>query len=281
MRRIALAVLLLTAGSLAAQTVTPSQSVPSAPEEPAAAHGIDQVDTAPVNGAIATPLPQQQRRRLRKYDIPELTGARQALGSQLIDGRLPKPRLDYVATDNGVTQRISFFEGDLVIVRMSGAGGTMVKRLILPRDAAAAYLGSASAEKLTRISPTSLPQANDRRAALLRVYGDDGKYVERRFDPTGVVPRELHVQLLPLQDLLRAISEDRTVTSTVAGYAPKAGDELVADDNQVYRVVRVVADSGLVELRAVSQPTVLYVSKDDLYNYFVGAHRVTRNEGAH
>lgn len=280
MRTFALAVFLLAAGTLAAQTVTPSQSVPQ-PETQAPPHGIDEVDTAPVNGAIATPLPEQQRRRLRKYDIPELTGARQALGSQLIDGRLPKPRLDFIAADSGITQRISFFEGNLVVVRMSGAGGTMMKKLILPPDAAEAYLAAASSAKVSKIAQASLPAPSERRNATLRVYDADGHAVERRFDPTGVLPREFHVQLLPLQDLLRAISEDRTVTSSVAGYAPKVGDELVSDDNQVYRVVRLVADSGLVELRAVSQPTILYVEKDDLYNYFVGAHRPAVAEGAH
>src|SRR5438034_6135346 len=43
-------------------------------------HGIEMVDSAPLGGAIAPPLPEAQKRKLKKYDIPELAGARQASG---------------------------------------------------------------------------------------------------------------------------------------------------------------------------------------------------------
>jgi len=43
---------------------------------------------------------------------------------------------------------------------------------------------------------------------------------------------------MPLQDLLRAISEDRGVTSTLPNYDPKVGDELVADDRKTWREIR-------------------------------------------
>src|ERR1043165_10207707 len=56
-------------------------------------HGIDLVDPAPNGGAIAPPLPEKQRRQLKKLDIPELAGARQALGSQLIAGRSTRLRI--------------------------------------------------------------------------------------------------------------------------------------------------------------------------------------------
>src|SRR4051812_16348946 len=59
-------------------------------------HDISKVDPAPLGGAISVPLPERERKRLEKYEIPELVGSRQALGSQLIDGRLPHPILDYL-----------------------------------------------------------------------------------------------------------------------------------------------------------------------------------------
>ena len=80
-------------------------------------------DPAPPGTVIATPLPEKQRRQMKKLDIPELVGAKQALGSQLVDGRLPKPVLDYVVLDNNVEQRLSIFEKGLVVVHMTGAGG--------------------------------------------------------------------------------------------------------------------------------------------------------------
>ena len=93
--------------------------------------------------------------------------------------------------------------------------------------------------------------------------------MERTFDPMGTLPKRLADQVLPLEDLLRALYEDRAVTNTVAGYKPKAGDELVGDDRRIYRVERVV-DGRLVELRCLSQPMRLYVAAKDLYLYFIG-----------
>src|SRR4051812_33871425 len=92
-----------------------SQSQLPAPA-PTATHDISQVDVAPLGGAIAVPLPERERKKLAKYDIPELAGSRQAIGSQRIDGRLPKPLVDYSATTADIYQRLSIFEGGLVVV---------------------------------------------------------------------------------------------------------------------------------------------------------------------
>jgi hypothetical protein len=69
---------------------------------------------------------------------------------------------------------------------------------------------------------------------------------------------------------MRAVVEDRTVTNSVANYIPKAGDELVGDDRNVYRVVRVVEDQGIVELKCLTNPTTIYVKQSELANYFIG-----------
>lgn len=240
-------------------------------ESPPAGHDITKVDAVSPSSAIAVPLPEAQRRRLKRYEIPELAGSKQALGSQLIDGQLPAPLLDYAVHEGSIDQRVSFFAGDLVVVRMTGAGGAIHKKLILPHDATVAYLKAASAAALRGVRLQDLSAPNDTRSARLRIYEADGTHVERVFDPRRSLPKELATQIAPLADLLRAISEDRTVTSTVAGYEPKVGDELVGDDQKTYRVVRVVEESGIVELRCLGQPTSIWVAKKDLYNYFVGA----------
>ena len=49
----------------------------------------------------------------------------------------------------------------------------------------------------------------------------------------------------------------------------KVGDQLVGDDQKVYRVTR-IADGDIVELQCLSQPTRLYVEMKDLYHYFIG-----------
>jgi hypothetical protein len=169
-----------------------------------------------------------------------------------------------------VDQRISLFEGGLVVIRLSGAGGVIHKRLVIPDDAMQKYLDRASAKSLATVAQRELADPTERRRAFIRIYGHEGKFVERIFDPASVRPKRLDDQLAPLEDLLRVLSEDRTVTSTVAQYEPKVGDQLVADDRKVWRVARIITESGVVELRCTTAPQIMYVAKKDLYNYFVG-----------
>jgi hypothetical protein len=240
------------------------------PADPPPPHDITKVDPAPLGGAIAVPLPEQEQKKLRKYNIEELGGSRQALGSQIIDGRLPLPLLDYHVRNGVLDQRLSMFEGGLVVIRMTGAGGTIQKRVIIPSDAMKKYLDPASPEKLGRIRNSELTQPDEKRAALLRVYTKQLEYVERTFDPAGSKPKVIHDAVTPLEDLLRAISEDRGVTSSLPNYEPQVGDELVGDDRKTWRVERIIKDGEIVQLRCTSQPTIMYVAKKDLYNYFVG-----------
>jgi len=255
-------VLLLTCGTLqlAAQAPPSVNGIP---------HDITQVDPAPIGGSISVPLPPSQQRRLKKYDMPELTGSHQAIGSQLIDGRLPRPLVDFVVHSSKVEQRLSLFEGGLVVVHMSGAGGTIRKKVVIPPETLKAYLNGIQPAALTHLQLKK--PSPGRSAASLRVYGDDGKPFIVAYDPISPLPKALHEGILPLEDLLRAISEDRSVTSTMAGYQPKVGDQLVGDDRKTYRVERVMDEGRVVELHCTSQPTIMYVAAKDLYNYFVGA----------
>ena len=257
--------LLLAATPLFAQSRPPAQGIPEDPT-----HDISMVETAPLGGAIAVPLPERYRKRLQRYEIPELVGSRQALGPQLIDGHLPRPILDYSASQNDVHQRLSIFEGGLVVVDIRSAGvGGIHKKVLIPDDALHNYMKAITTASMRTISTADLAAPRDGRRAVLRVYDSAGNFEERSFDPMGTLPKRLADQVVPLEDLLRALYEDRAVTNTVAGYKPKAGDELVGDDRRIYRVERVV-DNRLVELRCLSQPMRLYVAAKDLYLYFIG-----------
>lgn len=232
-----------------------------------AQHDISQVEPASPDAVAATPVPT--KRGFKKYDIPDLAGAQQALGSQLIDGRLRKPLVDFITTEGPIQQRVSIFEGGLVVVNMTGAA-VIRKKLLIPEDALQSYVAAVSPEALSAIEPESLVPAEANHRSRLRVYQADGRFVERSFNPTRVLPKPLNDQIVPLRDLLRAVSEDRSVTSSVAGYEPKAGDELMADDQKIYRVTRVVDGADVVELRCLDAPTTIYVAKKDLHLYFVG-----------
>jgi hypothetical protein len=229
-----------------------------------AQHDITQVDPASPDAAVSTPIPM--KRGWKRYDIPDLAGAQQAIGSQLIDGRLRKPLVDFITAEGPVEQRVSIFEGGLVVVNMTGAA-TIRKKMLIPEGALRTYVAAVSPWALAVVDQQSLAGPEPAHHSLLRLYDADGRFVERTFNPT----KPLNDQITPLRDLLRAVSEDRDVTSSVAGYEPKTGDELVADDQKVYRVLRVV-DGGdpVVELKCLDAPTTIYVAKKDLHLYFVG-----------
>ncbi len=232
-------------------------------------HDISHVEPVAPDAAIATPVPDREQRKLKKYDMPELAGARQAIGPQLIDGRLPKPLADYLIGEGTIEQRISIFEGGLVVVKMTGAA-SIQKKVIIPPDALAQYLRNINARTLQAIDARSLITPERGQRAQLRVYDAAGKYVERVFHPNRVLPKALNDQIAPMRDLLRAISEDRGVSTSIAGYEPRPGDELVADDHKIYRVVRVSSGSNIVELQCLSAPATIYVVKTDLHLYFMG-----------
>ena len=233
-----------------------------------AQHDITKVEPAPSDAAVATPGP---RKPMKKYDVPDLAGAQQAVGSQLLDGRLRKPLIDYIAKTGEIEQRVSLFEGGLVVINMTGASAIR-KKVLIPADAVAQYRNAISIDGVRAIDPRSLAAPDATRYAQLRVYGDNGEFVERVFDPGHMMPKALDDRIRPMRDLLRAVSEDRDVTSSLANYEPREGDELVADDQKIYRVVRVIEGiAGVVELKCLSAPTTIFIAKKDLKEYFVGA----------
>jgi hypothetical protein len=232
---------------------------------------ITTVDPAPPGTAIAV-MPEDPRIDPSKYEIPELAGATQAIGSQLIDGRLPRPLIDYWTRSAAVTERLTLFEGGLLAVRLSVPGGEIRKKVILPPDAVAAYRSELSPPVLRRM-PTFHRSDNALWNGLIRVYDPAGTPVERRFDSTAILPRELEQFRMVMQDLLRAVCQDREVTNTVAGYTPQIGDRLVSDDQRVFEVTSFMGDGQFVELRCISDPTRMYVAVKDLHLRFVGSLR--------
>ena len=146
-------------------------------------HDLSQVDSVPPGATISIPLPPKEQKRLKRYDMPELVGARQALGSQLVDGELPQPLIDFYSRGAALEQRVSIFRSGLAVVSMSGAGGSMLKKLILPADAVAAYRKAASPALLAKIRKGDVTPPSQAQRAFLRLYRDDGSFVELAYDP--------------------------------------------------------------------------------------------------
>jgi hypothetical protein len=188
--------LLILAGRGFAQSSPPVAATREMPT-----HDISMVETAPLGGAIAVPLPERDRKRLQRYEIPELVGSHQALGSQLIDGQLPRPLLDYSASQGELHQRLSIFEGGLVVVDIRNAGvGGIHKKVLIPDDSLRNYMKAITVASLNGVHAAELSAPRDGRRGFLRVYDPSGHFVERAFDPMGTLPKTLADQVVPLED---------------------------------------------------------------------------------
>lgn len=226
--------------------------------------------TAP-GTVISLPNPDLPATYLERYEIPELAGAMPATGSMLVDGRLPRPIIDYVANANGIFQSVSIFENGLLVVRIDSGGARIRKRLLLPADALASYHQRVSP---VTIAGTELSAMSDAATyELLRAYDAKGEPVERRFDPAVVLPTSLELARSMMQDIIRAVGHDREVTNPMAGYEPAVGDRLIREDQRLFEVVRVIEDT-FVELKGLSEPTRMYIGIPDLQQLFVGIHRM-------
>src|SRR5260221_3274309 len=216
-------VMALFAVALVTHSAFPQTNITPTPTPAIPPHDISGVDIVAADGAMATPLPVRQQRRLKKYDLPELTGSRQAVGSQLLDGHLPRPLVDYVESAGELRQRISFFEGGLVVIDLDAPWVASIhKRLIIPDDVLKKYLDAASPKALNAVDQGTLRLPAPSRRATVRIYdGGPPHFVERSFDPIMALPKSLSDVVTPLQDLMRAAVEDRQVTNTVANYIPK------------------------------------------------------------
>jgi hypothetical protein len=245
---------------LHAQTESPS-------EEPT--HDISMVDPAPLNGTLAIPIPEEEDSK--HYEIPELAGCLPALGTQLVNGQLPHPLMDYFVRTPAVRQRITIFESGLVSIHLSGAGGVIRKKVILPPDALDNIRKRFSAAGLASVQYDLEKETSN--VAVLRIYAQDGSPVERRFDPSFTLPMEMEEARRVMEDLISAMAEDRQVTSSLSNYAPHVGDRLVGEDHKAYRVSAVLREGAMVELTSLSEPVKKYYQTRDIHKFFVGTTR--------
>lgn len=233
-------------------------------------HDISQVEVPPLGGTIAPPLTEDER---RNTDIPELAGTSLAIGSQLVEGRLPQPIVDYLVKTRFASQRISMFDTGLVVVRVVGETGTVFKRVKIPLDALETFRNELSPMKLAEIPIDRVKLKPTGDLALIRSYDSMGSHVDRRFDPTTVLPLALEQSRRLLQDLMNAIVQDREVTSTLTNYEPRIGDRLVGEDHKTYIVTALYPQRQTIELTRADQPLKMYIASKDLNKFMVGARR--------
>ena len=221
-----------------------------------------------LGNAISIPTPDEHRLDTRNYNTSELNGAAPAIGSQLIEGRLPKPILDYVSRSSSSMQRISFFEGGLVVVHVEAGGARLRKRVRLPAGAIDPYLAMLSPEQITELRRSDHGLAIANEVSLLRRYLPDGTAVEVDFSNSRILTAEIQRLRTVLDDLVRILSEDREVTNPMIAYTPKLGDKLIGEDQKLYRVTAIKNEGSLLELTSTKDPVTIFVATKDVFTYF-------------
>lgn len=220
--------------------------------------------------AIHVPVPVLTDKELRQYNVVELSGAEPAGDDLLVDGELPLSVLEYLSSLGAIRQRLVIYENGLVTIALDGAGARMRKRVKFPPQAVESYrefFASVHLEKF-QVADHGIP---DRDQAMLRVVLPGAEAIERKFRSTAMLPEPVERLRQVLQDLMRALSEDREVTNPIIGYLPKLGDILVGDDQKTYRVLSVMQEGKLIELASTSEPVRRFVAAADLHLYFIGA----------
>lgn len=226
-----------------------------------------------IGDAISVPLPNLSRRQRKRYETPELSGAKSGNGSHLVDGALPTPLIDYYSRTNQIVQRISIFSNGVVSITLEGAGANVRKKIVIPPDAVENYLSVVSDADLGKVAAEALRAPDERHESFIRRTTADG-FVERRFHPMSVLPNSLQQQRWVLEDLMRVLAEDRQISSPLVDYEPQLGDHLISDDAKTYVVTRLAqtpTDGLIVELSCTREPVKIFVASKDLYNYFVAA----------
>lgn len=203
------------------------------------------------------------------YSSPELTDTRPAVGSQLIDGRLPQPRLDYLIITQKSLQRLSFFERGLVVLHMKAGDANLRKRMLLPEAALDEYLKLLTAEDAARVTRNEILTnglSGDR--GMIRVYRDDGTWEDVVFSNSRVLPSSVQQLRSILDDLIRILAEDRGATNPMAGYIPRIGDKLISEDMKLFEVTALAQEGEIIEFTGLQEPVRVYVAKDDVPSYF-------------
>lgn len=252
-RKLALAAAVVAAAAVASASPTAAQDAPVPTE---------------LGTAISIPTPDEHRLDTRNYNTAELNGAAPAIGSQLIDGRLPRPLLDYGSASSGSLQRISFFEGGLVVLHVEAGGARLRKRVRFPAGAVDVYLDLLSPRQMEMLAKSDMGLAISKDSGYIRRYREDGSPVGVDFSNSRVLPAEIQRLRSVLDDLVRILAEDREVTNPMIVYKPRLGDKLIGEDQKLYKVTGIRNEGTLLELTSTKEPITIFVATKDVFTHF-------------
>lgn len=251
--------------SLAAAVLTFASAAPHLSAQPEEEY----MPPAELGSSISIPKPPEDEIDASKYESPELTDTRPAIGSQLVEGRLPRPLLDYSIVTSKSLQRLTFFEQGLVVLHMKAGDANLRKRMLLPPAALEEYrllLTPDNARTIARNESLINGLSNDR--GIIRVYREDGSHAQIEFSNSRILPAAIQQLRSTLDDLIRILAEDRGATNPLASYVPRIGDKLISEDLKLFEITALAQQGEIVEFTGLQEPIRVYVSRDEIPSYF-------------
>jgi len=216
---------------------------------------------------------QSQKDETEGNITPELAGAIRADGSTLVDGRLPRPFVDYVIELTTVRRTMTLFYSGLVVVTTTHRGNSFAKKILIPPDSIDSYREVISYDRFVDLSDEAELGSPTGGRETIRVYREDGEWAQKTFDASRSIASNLEIMRGLMKDLMRVISEDKDISNPMIGYEPLVGDQLLTEDFTAYRVLRVDPSAGIVEVHGVDDPIRMFVAWKDLETRFVGYSR--------
>lgn len=208
-------------------------------------------------------------------DVPELAGAERVEGIPLVDGKLPKPFVDYCLTVRDSTEKLSLFQSGLVVVSTTSGKTTVRKSVLIPPGAVDEYRKFLTPARLAATQQPDRHLAPTSSTETIRITDEDGQSAIRVIDPATAISSDLGRIRFLVQDLVRVVEEDKEITNPMIDYVPKAGDVLVGNDMSTWTIVSVHATQGFIEVASTSSPVSMYVQIKELEEKFLG-HRTPR-----
>lgn len=204
--------------------------------------------------------------------VPELAGAEPVTGSVLVDGKLPSPFVDYIIVMSPThSQKVTVFQNGLVTVTTTIEEKKSLKKILFPSGAIDIYRQHLNVETLERSDEQPLIATPTRLRETIRIYGDDGKAVERTYDPSLYLPASIENARALLQDLTRIQIEDNEITNPMLNYEPQRGDQLLDQQMKAWKVLKVINDH--VEVQSEKSPLRAWVKVDQLDQQFMSWSR--------
>lgn len=224
---------------------------------------------------VLTALPTLARGAQRQDSqgtVPELAGAERVTGSLLVDGHLPAPWLDYIIDLGGDrSQKLTIYQNGLVTLGTRFGDRSSLKKVLFPPGAIAIYKEHLDGKLLESIDEQPLIVTPTKLRELIRIYDDEGRHVERKFDPSLYLPSNLEGARALLQDLSRVIIEDNELTNPMVDYVPQRDDRLLDEQMDAWVILQVVNDH--LEVQKENSPLRVWLKIEQLDEQFINWSR--------